>query len=159
MPRRHGVIASGSMHRMFEMRCLCLRGTNAIASGATRRSIRRALRLPAGDKFRALIYSSLTGTVSTLRHYHRVSPDAIGSVPFRDYTQAVTADETSKVCLGITTVRRAPLLREQGRRRFADGVDGGILKNKYTNDPSKRAAWISASHVEKAPKKKDPPTP
>lgn len=32
-------------------------------------------------------------------------------------------------------------------------------KNKYTNNPGKLAAWISASHVEKAPKKKDPPTP
>lgn len=50
----------------------------------------------------------------------------------------------------------------------------GIVKNKYTNNPGtvvsfgttladfyrqNRAAWISASHVEKAPKKKDPPTP
>lgn len=35
----------------------------------------------------------------------------------------------------------------------------GIVKNKYANNPGKLAAWISASHVEKAPKKKDPPTP
>ncbi len=35
----------------------------------------------------------------------------------------------------------------------------GIVKNKYANDPGKLAAWISASHVEKAPKKKETPTP
>jgi hypothetical protein len=33
-----------------------------------------------------------------------------------------------------------------------------IVKNKYANDPGKLAAWISASHVEKPPKKKEPPT-
>lgn len=35
----------------------------------------------------------------------------------------------------------------------------GIVKNKYAANPGKLAAWLSASHVEKAPKKKDPPTP
>jgi hypothetical protein len=35
----------------------------------------------------------------------------------------------------------------------------GIVKNKYANNPGKLAEWISASHVEKAPKKKDSPTP
>lgn len=33
------------------------------------------------------------------------------------------------------------------------GTDGA-LRNKYTNDVGKLAAWVSASHVEKAPKKK-----
>jgi hypothetical protein len=33
----------------------------------------------------------------------------------------------------------------------------GIVKNKYANNPGKLAAWISASHVEKAPKKKVTP--
>jgi hypothetical protein len=32
----------------------------------------------------------------------------------------------------------------------------GVVKNKYANDVGKLAAWISASHVEKAPKKKEP---
>jgi hypothetical protein len=35
----------------------------------------------------------------------------------------------------------------------------GIVKNKYANNPGKLAAWLSARHDEKAPKKKDPPTP
>ena len=35
----------------------------------------------------------------------------------------------------------------------------GIVKNKYANNPGKLASWISASHVEKAPKKKEDPTP
>ena len=32
----------------------------------------------------------------------------------------------------------------------------GVVKNKYANDVGKLAAWTSASHVEKAPKKKEP---
>jgi hypothetical protein len=32
----------------------------------------------------------------------------------------------------------------------------GIVRNKYANDPGKLAAWASARHVEKAPKKKQP---
>ena len=35
----------------------------------------------------------------------------------------------------------------------------GIGRNKYASDPGKLAAWLSASHVEKAPKKKAAPTP
>ncbi len=35
----------------------------------------------------------------------------------------------------------------------------GIVKNVYDADPGKYAAWVSAKHVEKAPKKQDPPTP
>ncbi len=53
---------------------------------------------------------------------------------------AATADEAAKVREGMVIVR----------------VLDGIVKNKYANDPGKLAAWISASHVEKAPKKKAP---
>jgi len=35
----------------------------------------------------------------------------------------------------------------------------GIIKNKHANNPGKLAASISASPVEKAPKKKAAPTP
>lgn len=35
----------------------------------------------------------------------------------------------------------------------------GIVKNKYINNPGKLAAWISASHVVKAPSPPTPPTP
>lgn len=31
-----------------------------------------------------------------------------------------------------------------------------IVRNKYANNVGKLAAWLSASHVEKAPKKKEP---
>lgn len=51
-----------------------------------------------------------------------------------------TADEAAKVRQGMVIVR----------------IINGIVKNKYANDPGKLAAWISASHVEKAPKKKAP---
>lgn len=53
---------------------------------------------------------------------------------------AATADEASKVRQGMIKVR----------------ILDGIVKNRYANDPGKLAAWISASHVEKAPKKKAP---
>jgi hypothetical protein len=39
------------------------------------------------------------------------------------------------------------------------GRGGGSVQNKYNNDPGKLAAWLSASHFEKPPKKKSPPTP
>lgn len=35
----------------------------------------------------------------------------------------------------------------------------GIVQNKYATDPGKLAAWLSAKHVEKAPKKAQQPTP
>lgn len=35
----------------------------------------------------------------------------------------------------------------------------GIVRNGYKNDAGKLAARTSASHVEKAPKKKETPTP
>lgn len=53
---------------------------------------------------------------------------------------AATADTSAKVREGMVIVR----------------ILDGIVKNKYANDPGKLAAWISASHVEKAPKKKEP---
>lgn len=54
---------------------------------------------------------------------------------------AATADTSAKVREGMIIVR----------------ILDGIVKNKYTNDPGKLAAWISASHVEKPPKKSAPP--
>ena len=56
---------------------------------------------------------------------------------------AATADTSAKI-------------REE---RIAKRILDGVVKNKYANDPCKLAAWLSASHVEKAPKKKETPTP
>lgn len=56
---------------------------------------------------------------------------------------AATAGTSAKIRKGMIIVRT---------------IDGP-LKNKYANNPGKLAAWISASHVEKAPQPKDPPTP
>ncbi len=53
-----------------------------------------------------------------------------------------TADTAAKVRQGMVIVR----------------VLDGIVKNRYANDPGKLAAWVSASHVEKAPKKQTPTT-
>jgi hypothetical protein len=56
---------------------------------------------------------------------------------------AATADMSDKVRQGMTKVR----------------ILDGIVRNVYVNNPGKLAAWLSASHVEKAPKKKKDPTP
>ena len=56
---------------------------------------------------------------------------------------AATADTSAKLREGMIA------------KRILDGV----VQNKYNNNPGKLAAWLSASHVEKAPKKKAPPTP
>ena len=53
---------------------------------------------------------------------------------------AATADTSAKIREGMIA------------KRILDGV----VQNKYNNDPGKLAAWLSASHVEKAPKKKAP---
>ena len=56
---------------------------------------------------------------------------------------AATADTSAKIRQGMVIVRTLD----------------GIVRNVYANNPGKLAAWLSASHVEKAPKKKAPPTP
>ena len=56
---------------------------------------------------------------------------------------AATADMSAKVRQGMIKLR----------------VADGYVRNRYANNPGKLAAWLSASHVEKAPKKKTPPTP
>ncbi|MBK9216198.1 MAG: hypothetical protein IPM59_11485 [Chloracidobacterium sp.] len=53
---------------------------------------------------------------------------------------AATADTSAKIREGMIKVR----------------ILDGIVRNVYANDPGKLAAWISASHVEKAPKKQTP---
>lgn len=53
---------------------------------------------------------------------------------------AATADTSAKIREGMVKVR----------------ILDGIVRNVYANDPGKLAAWISASHVEKAPKKQAP---
>lgn len=55
---------------------------------------------------------------------------------------AATADTSAKIREGMIA------------KRILDGV----VQNKYAGDPGKLAAWLSASHTEKAPKK-NAPTP
>ncbi|MCY7377617.1 MAG: hypothetical protein LH472_16790 [Pyrinomonadaceae bacterium] len=45
-----------------------------------------------------------------------------------------------------------------GRGMIARRILEGVVKNKYNANVGKLAAWLSASHIEKAPKPK-PPTP
>ena len=63
---------------------------------------------------------------------------------------AATADEAAKVRNGMVILGGSPHAGWWERRH---------RENKYANDPGKLAAWLSADHVEKAPKKKETPTP
>lgn len=54
------------------------------------------------------------------------------------------------------TAETAALIREG---MIAKRVLDGIVRNRYAEEPGKLAAWISASHVEKAPKSPAPPPP
>ena len=75
-----------------------------------------------------------------------LKPTAKLKVPLRGRKAehvAATADMSAKVRQGMIKVR----------------ILDGIVRNVYANNPGKLAAWLSASHVEKAPKKKTPPTP
>ena len=56
---------------------------------------------------------------------------------------AATADISAKIRQGMIIVRTLD----------------GIVRNRYANDPGKLAAWLSASHVKKAPQPAVPPTP
>lgn len=80
-----------------------------------------------------------------------------------DLTALADAFETSFGATATATGEHVAATAETASKlrqmNVAVRVLDGIVKNKYANNPGKLAAWISASHVEKAPKKKDPPTP
>lgn len=42
------------------------------------------------------------------------------------------------------------------RSMIALRIAEAVMKNKYADDVGKLAAWLSASHIERAPKKKAP---
>ena len=51
-------------------------------------------------------------------------------------------------------------LADAAKRLMANGRKlNSIVLIKYANNPSKRAAWTVAHHLERDPKKKNPPTP
>ena len=56
--------------------------------------------------------------------------------------------------VAATAELSAVIRRGMIARRILDGV----VKNKYRSDVGKLAAWLSASHIEKAPVKPKPPT-
>lgn len=63
-------------------------------------------------------------------------------------TSAATAEHVAATAEIAECIRRAMVAR-----RILDG----IVKNVYANNVGKLAAWLSASHIEKAPKKPQPP--
>lgn len=77
-----------------------------------------------------------------------------------DLTAAADAFEASFSNTAAATAEHVAATAETGesirRGMVAVRILDGIVKNKYSGDVGKLAAWISASHVEKAPKKKTP---
>lgn len=63
---------------------------------------------------------------------------------------SATADQVA------ATAETAGFIREG---LIAKRVLDGIVRNRYGDNPGKLAAWLSASHVEKAPKATPPATP
>ncbi len=80
-----------------------------------------------------------------------------------DLTAAADAFEASFTAVVSATAEhiaaRAQIAADLRQGMVIVRILDGIVLNRYANDPGKRAAWIAASHVEKAPKHKDPPTP
>ena len=70
---------------------------------------------------------------------------------------AATADTSAKIREGMVAVCNSPPARGGvAAFRGRGGGSDGVAQNKYNNDPGKLAAWLSASHVEKAPKIQNP---
>lgn len=67
-------------------------------------------------------------------------------------SMAATATATSEH-VAVTADISATIREGMIAKRILDG----IVRNKYANNPGKLAAWLSASHVEAAPKKPAPP--
>lgn len=65
-------------------------------------------------------------------------------------TASATAEHVEATALTGETIRLGMV---------AVRILDAIVKNKYSNNVGKLAAWLSASHVEKPPKKAKPPTP
>jgi len=78
---------------------------------------------------------------------------------------AIDAFEASLAPTGAATDAQVAAIAEIGaairRGMIARRIMDGVVRNKYRNDVGKLAAWLSASHIEKPPKKKkdEPTTP
>lgn len=76
---------------------------------------------------------------------------------------AADAFENSMPATTTATDERVAATAEIGassrRSMIALRILDAVMRNKYAGDAGKLAAWLSASHIEKAPKSKAPPTP
>ncbi len=80
-----------------------------------------------------------------------------------DLQADIDAYEASLPATGTAIDERVEATAELGdairRGMIAHRILKGVVGNKYRNDVGKLAAWLSASHIEKAPKPPTPPTP
>lgn len=87
-------------------------------------------------------------------------------LPFAFDTQLqndIDAYEASLPATGTAIDERVKATAELGaairRGMIAHRILKGVVSNRYRNDVGKLAAWISASHIERAPKKPASPNP
>ena len=77
-----------------------------------------------------------------------------------DAQAAFDASMTAPVTAVDERVAATALIGESIRRgMIALRICDTVMRNNYADQPGKLAAWLSASHVERAPKKAPPPTP
>ncbi|MBK8466400.1 MAG: hypothetical protein IPL32_11265 [Chloracidobacterium sp.] len=77
-----------------------------------------------------------------------------------DAANAFEASFTAPVTAIDNRVAATAEIGESVRRgMIALRICDAVMQNLYANNPGKRAAWNSASHVERAPQKAKPPTP
>lgn len=80
-----------------------------------------------------------------------------------DLAAAADAFENSMPATSTAVTERVAATADIGasirRAMVAHRIVVAVMKIKYANNPGKLAAWLSASHIEKAPRRTPPPTP
>lgn len=123
------------------------------------------------DKFRIPANTSDQNMLATARAFHTNSAEYESDFhrygleeTFRAELQA-SIDAFSDVLIPVGTAldeqtASTALIGDAIRRgMIARRILEGIVKNKYRNNVGKIAAWLSASHIDRSPRKPNPPTP
>lgn len=120
-------------------------------------------KLPTGNSEEALLNSARafasTATAMKAGFVAREMPEAF----LDDFTANITEFETHASELNLHTANRvgatAGIKSRLARAAQLRKELNPIVRNKYRNDPATLAAWNSASHVERPPKKRQPVEP
>ena len=95
---------------------------------------------------------------SGLRHTGRAQPGGLHRLwPARHVDRHLTAADTFEAAFANTASATAEVSAKIREGMIAVRILDGIVKNIYSANVGKLATWVSASHVEKAPDKKETP--